>query len=88
MYPQLQTFTRQLFLDFCAFFSPEWPLNFFVITIHQVIWPSPGTLPQASLRQTQADPRLVGKTDHNVGGLACILGLTNSTINLPNYQET
>ena len=23
-------------------------------------------------------PNLVGKTDHNVGGLACILGLTNS----------
>jgi len=30
------------------------------------------------LWQTQADPRLVGKTDHNVGGVACILGLTNS----------
>jgi len=29
-------------------------------------------------------PNLVGKTDHNVGGLACILGLTNSH----NYQET
>jgi len=28
--------------------------------------------------QTQADPQLVGKTDHNVGGLACILRLTNS----------
>jgi len=26
----------------CNFF-PEWPLNFFVRTIHQVIWPSPGT---------------------------------------------
>ena len=25
-------------------------------------------------------PNLVGKTDHNVGGLACILGLTNSHI--------
>jgi len=23
---------------------PEWPINFLVITIHQVIWPSPGTL--------------------------------------------
>jgi len=30
-----------------------------------------------SLWQTQSDPLRVGKTDHNVGGLACILGLTN-----------
>ena len=29
---------------YVQFFSPEWPLNFFVSTIHQVIWPSPGTL--------------------------------------------
>ena len=28
-----------------AIFFPEWPLIFLVITIHQVIWPSPGTLP-------------------------------------------
>jgi len=27
----------------CNFF-PEWPLIFLVISIHQVIWPSPGTL--------------------------------------------
>ena len=33
-----------------------------------------GALP--SLWQTQADPRLVGKTNHNFGGLTCILGLT------------
>jgi len=44
MHPQLRPFTQQLFLDFCAIFSPEWPLNFFVIMIYQVIWPSPGTL--------------------------------------------
>jgi len=31
-----------------------------------------------SLGQTQADPLLVGKTAHNVGGLACILRLANS----------
>ena len=31
-----------------------------------------------SLWQTQSDPQQVGKTDHDVGGLACILGLTNS----------
>jgi len=36
--------TQQLFFDFRANFSPEWPLNFFVCTIHQVIWLSPGTL--------------------------------------------
>ena len=34
-----------------------------------------GGLP--SLWQTQSDPLPVGKTDHTVGGLACILGLTN-----------
>jgi len=34
-----------------------------------------GALP--SLWQTQSDPQRVCKTDHNVGGLACILGLTN-----------
>ena len=45
-----------------------------------------GALP--SLQQTQADPQQVGKTEHNGGGLACILGLSNPTINPPNYQET
>jgi len=44
MHPQLRLFTLQLFLDFCAIFFPEWPLIFLVVTIHQVIWPSPGTL--------------------------------------------
>jgi len=44
MHPQPQTFNRQLFLDFRANFFPEWPLNFFVSMIHQVIWPSPGAL--------------------------------------------
>ena len=44
MHPQLRPFTPQLFLDFCAEFFPESPLNFFVITIYQVISPSPGTL--------------------------------------------
>jgi len=42
--PQLRLFTLQLFLDFCTIFFPEWPLNFLVITIHQVIWSSPSTL--------------------------------------------
>jgi len=45
MHPQPRPFTFQLFLDFCAIFFPEWPLNFFVIAIHQVMWPSPGILP-------------------------------------------
>jgi len=31
----------------CNIFS-EWPLNFFVSTIHLVIWPSPGTLKLAT----------------------------------------
>jgi len=44
MHPQLRLFILQLFLDFRATFFPEWPLMFWVITIHQVIWPSPGTL--------------------------------------------
>jgi len=41
---QLRLFTLQLFLDFRAIFFPDWPLIFLVITIHQVTWPSPGTL--------------------------------------------
>ena len=41
---QLRLFTLQLFLDFCTIFFPELPLIFLVITIHQVIWPNPGTL--------------------------------------------
>jgi len=44
MHPQPRPFALQLFLDFRAIFFPGWPLIFFVITIHQVIWPSPGTL--------------------------------------------
>ena len=44
MHPQLRPFNVQLFLDFRAIFSPERPLIFLVSTIHQVIWPSPGTL--------------------------------------------
>ena len=44
MHPQLRLFTIQLFLDFCAIFFPEWLLIFLVVTNHQVIWPSPGTL--------------------------------------------
>ena len=44
MHPQHRPFTVQLFLDFNAIFSPRWPLIFLVSTIHQVIWPSPGTL--------------------------------------------
>ena len=37
-----------------------------------------GVLP--SLWQTQPDPQQEGKTDHNVGGLACILGLPNTCL--------
>ena len=47
MNPQSRPFTLHLFLDFCKNSFHEWPLNFFVITIHQVIWPSPGTLSEA-----------------------------------------
>jgi len=45
VHPQLRPFTLQLFLDFCAIFLPEWPLMFWVIMIHQVIWrvPVPST---------------------------------------------
>ena len=45
MHPYLhfRPVTRQLFLDLCAIFSPEWPLIFGVSTLHQAIWP-PGTL--------------------------------------------
>jgi len=43
MHPQLRLFALQLFLDFRAIFL-VWPLIFLVITIHQVIWPSKGTL--------------------------------------------
>ena len=39
---QLRHIISQPFLDFCAIFFPELPLIFLVITIHQVIWPSPG----------------------------------------------
>ena len=39
--PTLQSTTISQFL--CNVF-PQWPLIFLVITIHQVIWPSPGTL--------------------------------------------
>jgi len=42
--PTPPPFAKQLFLDFCEMFFPEWPLNIFFITIRQIIWPSPGTL--------------------------------------------
>ena len=44
IHSQPRPFTLGLFLDFCIIVSTEWPLIFLVITIHQVIWPSPGTL--------------------------------------------
>jgi len=44
MHPQPRPFNLQLFLDFCSIVWLERPLNFFVIMIHQVIWPSPNTL--------------------------------------------
>jgi len=40
--PQPRPFIVELFLDFCAVFSPELPINFLVIMIHQLIWPSAG----------------------------------------------
>ena len=60
MHPQLQPFSQQLFLNFCAIFFPEWHLIFFVIMIHKVIWPSPGTLGPGGLE----DSRL-GSEDFN-----------------------
>ena len=51
--------------------APDQPLR----TQELVPYRRTGALP--SLWQTQSDPLLVGKTDHNVGRLACIFGLTN-----------
>jgi len=42
--PTPPPFPQQLCLDFCGIFFPARPLNFLVITIHQIFWPSPGTL--------------------------------------------
>jgi len=50
--------------------------------------PRPEDQSLPSLGQTQSDPLQVGKTVHNVGRLAYILGLPIPTINLPDYQET
>ena len=64
MHPQLRPFILQIFLDFCASFSPESALIFLVITIHHVIWPSPGTLGPAELGQiylgNHADKKIKG----------------------------
>ena len=49
MHTQPRPFTLKLFLDFCAKIFPGWPLNSVVITIHQVIWPSHGTLETLAL---------------------------------------
>jgi len=43
VHPQPRPFKLKLFLDFRAIFLSEWPLIFLIITIHQVIWPSPVT---------------------------------------------
>ena len=63
MHPQLRPFTRQLFLDFCAIFSPEWPLILFVIMIHQVSWPSPGTLLGSSKPKKERKESMDHKND-------------------------
>jgi len=42
--PTLPPLTRKLFLDFRAIVFPSGPSFFYQHTIHQVIWPSPGTL--------------------------------------------
>jgi len=60
MHTQLRLFTQQLFLDFRAIFFPDWPLIFLVITIHQVIWPSPGTLAQGTIFGVHYHRRFVG----------------------------
>jgi len=46
--PTTPTITLQLFLDLFAIFSPNCTYIFFS-TIHQEIWPSPGTLPAPSI---------------------------------------
>ena len=51
VHPQPRPFIQQQFLDFREKNFPEWPLIFLIITIHQVIWPSPGTL-QTNNKQT------------------------------------
>jgi len=54
MHAQPRPFTLQLFLDFRTIFFPEWPLIFWVITIHQVIWKSPGTLDTPTIRESRS----------------------------------
>jgi len=51
--------------------APDSPLR----TQEPVLDRRTGALP--GLWQTQSDPQLVGTTDHDVGVLVCILGLTN-----------
>ena len=63
IYPQLQLFTIQLFLDFRANFFPKWPLIFLVIMMHQVIWvlvPSRGSRVGGWIKRTKQNPARAG----------------------------
>ena len=56
---QPRPFTVQLFLDFRAIFFSELPLIFLVITINQVIWPSPDPLrgpPESRFQDCKVGP--------------------------------
>ena len=56
---QPRPFIVQLFLDFRAIFFSELPLIFLVITINQVIWPSPDPLrgpPESRFQDCKVGP--------------------------------
>ena len=64
----------------CNFF-PKWPLIFLLITIHQVIWLSPGTLPGGRTQEPVPDRRTgaLPSSDPSVQGLPirdCARGCT------------
>ena len=61
-----------LITGLCGWQTPDQPLG------TQEPVPDRGTRVLPSLWQTQSDPIQVGKTDYNVGGLVCILGLTKT----------
>jgi len=48
---------------FREFIFPEWPLIFLVITIHQIIWPSPGTLGRAHVWSQKYPPSHICHTN-------------------------
>jgi len=77
MHPQLRPFTAQLFLDFCAFFFPEWPL---IVFVHD----SPSNL--AESRYPLDDVKLSTSLLHSVNGrnlyyiIHCIKSTTQTNL--------